>query len=424
MHSSIFRAGAVHRLRTLPRYRQDGEWNGLHEGQLDRQNLRGYRHPCSRSSPSVNLTTANLIQFLVVYGTFPSILCCCALHDYLKKKKQARQNRERQERNGPDPIPANAPPLPKPKPTTDPVEEFNKFVAKAVRDQGGNAEDGPGTDPAISGGLRITESSCGRGTPDQERIEAETREQKAKAEAEAFARQQSEQDVASVREVNIEWQRENYQVKAGGWIFGISLLIGYLFAGVLWGWSGIFYLIFLGVCAGPIFLHMLVSLGLGMLMGHWCFRPVELGTAEIEQRVRNLREWREKRSQHTMQIRKEDGPWISLRDAGFRVEWQRVWVKGKHDFAMSVLGWVGLGLLALFGLFILAALYGGGIIYLGKSYAWIVPVSFVIVVASWKPLERAGFFKHPVVQAIWKVICVILGLSFLIGWLYSSGIFE
>jgi hypothetical protein len=89
---------------------------------------------------------------------------------------------------------------------------------------------------------------------------------------------------------------------------------------------------------------------------------------------------------------------------------------------------VGLGMLVPWCLLLLAALFGFGIEYLGISYAWIVPVSFVIVfvivVASWKPLERAGFFKDPVVQAIGKVICVILGLLVLIGWLYSSGIFE
>jgi hypothetical protein len=98
---------------------------------------------------------------------------------------------------------------------------------------------------------------------------------------------------------------------------------------------------------------------------------------------------------------------------------------------MSVFGGVVvLGILVPYCLLLLVTLYGFGVFYLhlGKGLGLIVPVLAVIVYANWDRLkhylERKGFFEDQFIKAIWKVICVILGLSVLIGWLYSSGIFQ
>lgn len=133
----------------------------------------------------------------------------------------------------------------------------------------------------------------------KEKAEAEAREQKAKAEAEATARCEWEKDAEFIRRIDSKRQQGSYHQKVGWSFFGISLVALYCLAGMGWGWQGIGFLVQCGVMVVPVVLHGFVCSWLAGAFTKWTFQSAEMSQTEVEQRVKNLREAREKLSQRT-----------------------------------------------------------------------------------------------------------------------------
>jgi hypothetical protein len=121
------------------------------------------------------------------------------------------------------------------------------------------------------------------------------REERERAEAEArlqAEREQLEKNVAIVREGAINRQQDDYCLKIAWWLFGLSLVAGYLIVGQVWGPRGVGFLVFMGLHVLPIFLHFGACYGIARLFSSLSFRPTELSQEEIEREVKSLRDRR------------------------------------------------------------------------------------------------------------------------------------